>query len=199
MIGLKRHTVEVVEHNSTWASLAADACREIRYAGGDLIVAIQHVGSTSVPDLAAKPILDIAAGIINLESIPELIRCLTRVGYIYRGDSGDEGGHLFVKESAPDIRIIHLHAMCYEGNQWRNYLAFRDLLRGNAVIRKQYADLKMELVGRFGQDRASYTESKSLFIAEALRSVQYSTVQPIVSQPNKSFQPIAPKDGAPAE
>ena len=171
MIGLRRHTVEVVEHGAEWASLAGTACKEVRLASGDLIVDIRHVGSTSVQGVAAKPILDIAAGIASREAVPELIRRLTAVGYIYRSDSGDEGGHLFIKESAPDIRTIHLHVVLHHGDQWDSYLSFRDLLRSNAAIRKQYSELKQELARKFGQDRASYTESKRIFIAEALRGL----------------------------
>ena len=93
MIGLNRHTVQIVEHYPGWAALAASACRDIQLAAGNLIADLQHVGSTAVPDLPAKPIFDIAAGVQTLAAIPELVKRVSAIGYIYRGDGGTEGGH----------------------------------------------------------------------------------------------------------
>lgn len=128
MIGLKRDIVRVVEHHPGWAALAENACRDIRLAAGDLITDLQHVGSTSVPELIAKPIIDIAAGIGTQDVVPELIELMPTIGYIYCGDTGDDGGHLFVQESSPDVRTVHVHVVDYNGSQWCNYLMFRDLL-----------------------------------------------------------------------
>ena len=100
--------------------------------------------------------------------MPELARRLTGMGYFYRGDHGEDGGHLFVAESSPDIRTIHMHVVEHGGNQWRNYLRFRDLLRNNPAIRKRYADLKRDLVRICRDDRKSYTASKADFIREIL-------------------------------
>ena len=156
--------MRVVEHDLCWAALAADACREAWSVCGDLLADLQHVGSTSVPDLPAKPILDIAAAVATLDAVPELVQRLTGTGYIYRGDLGDAGGHLFVRESSPDVRTVHSHAVEHKGTQWRNYILFRDLLRQDAGIRSQYAELKQELGKRFRDDRRSYTASKHDFI-----------------------------------
>lgn len=168
MIGLRRHTVQVVDHDPAWASFAADVCRRIREAGGDLIVDIQHVGSTAVPDLPAKPILDLAAAVTTLDVIPELIERLAASGYIYRGDGADRGGHLFVWESEPGVRTIHLHIVTQDDIQWTNYIRFRDLLRRNPYLRAEYAELKHDLQARFPDDRESYTDAKRDFILGVL-------------------------------
>ena len=172
MIGLRRHTVQIVDHHPGWAVLAAEACQEARRICGALLIDVQHVGSTAVPDLPAKPILDIAAGMRTPGAIPELVTLLTAIGYIYRGDGGADGGHLFVKERSPDVRTIHLHVVEHNGTQWRNYLLFRDLLRRNPGIRKQYAELKQELGARFRHDRKSYTAAKHDFIRGILETQQ---------------------------
>ena len=164
MIGLKRHIVRVVNYNPSWADLAARACRRILEVGADLIVDVQHVGSTSVPGLPAKPILDLAAAVSSLNVIPELIKKLTVLGYIYRGDGHSAGGHLFVWESKPDVRTIHLHIVKIDDVQWTNYLRFRDILRQKLGVRKRYAALKQELSKRFPNDRKLYTNSKQDFI-----------------------------------
>ena len=168
MLGLQRHIVKVVAHHTGWRALAAGACRDIQRAAGDFIADVQHVGSTAVPDLPAKPILDIAAAVRTLDVMPELLQRLPDIGYIYRGDGGSEGGHLFVKESAPDVRTIHLHVVAQNDVQWRNYMLFRDLLRQNPGLRQQYAALKQELGERFRHDRKSYTAAKHDFIREVL-------------------------------
>ncbi|MCO6441651.1 MAG: GrpB family protein [Nitrococcus mobilis] len=155
-------------HHPSWAALAADACREARRVCGHHLTDLQHVGSTSVPDLPAKPILDLAAAVAALDAIPELARRLTGIGYIYRGNNGDAGGHLFVRESSPGVRTIHLHLVKHNGAQWRNYLLFRDLLRRNPGIRRQYAELKQALGRSFRDDRNSYTAFKRDFIGQVL-------------------------------
>ncbi len=120
MIGLKRHTVRVVDHHPDWADMAAKACFQVRDAGGELIEDVQHIGSTAVPALPAKPILDLAVAVATLDVIPELIGKLTEIGYIYRGDGADDGGHLLVWESEPNIRTIHLHVVALDNAQWHH-------------------------------------------------------------------------------
>ena len=168
MIGLKRHTVKVVDHDPDWAARAAEACQAARNACSELLVDVQHVGSTAVSGLPAKPILDIAAAVVTFDAMPELVRRLVGIGYRYRGDHGDAGGHLFVADSAAGIRTIHMHVVEQSSSQWRDYLRFRDLLRRRSAIRKQYAELKRDLASIYKDDRESYTASKAAFIREVL-------------------------------
>jgi GrpB-like predicted nucleotidyltransferase (UPF0157 family) len=170
MIGLRRHTLLLVDHDPEWETLAAEACEAVRKGGGELLVDVQHVGSTAVPGLPAKPILDIAAAVATFDAMPELMRRLTDAGYRYRRDAGDAGGHLFVVESSPDIRTIHLHVVEHGGSQWRDYLRFRDVLRHRPAIRKRYAELKRDLARTCGDSRELYTASKADFIREVLDS-----------------------------
>jgi GrpB-like predicted nucleotidyltransferase (UPF0157 family) len=140
----------------------------VREAAGPLALDVQHVGSTAVPHLPAKPVLDLAAAVSALEVMPELIRRLTDLGYIYRGDGKDEGGHLFVWESEPDVRTIHLHVVTDGDPQWANYLRFRDRLRADPALRRRYAELKRRLHRRFPGDRKYYTDGKHHFIRAVL-------------------------------
>jgi GrpB-like predicted nucleotidyltransferase (UPF0157 family) len=165
---LKRHSVKVVDHDPDWAILGLEACRSVRNAGGGLLVDVQHVGSTAVAGLPAKPILDIAAAVGTIDSMPQLIPRLAEIGYRYRGDQGSAGGHLFGVDSAEDVRIIHLHAVEHSGSQWRDYLRFRDLLREGPTIRRRYAELKRYLASICPDDRESYTSLKADFIREVL-------------------------------
>ena len=124
--------------------------------------------STAIPDLPAKPILDLVAAVTTLAVIPELIERLAASGYIYRGDGADRGGHLFVWESEPDVRTTHLHIVTQDDIQWTNYILFRDLLRQNPDLRAEYAALKHDLQARFPDDRESYTDAKRDFILGVL-------------------------------
>ena len=170
MIGLKRGIVSVVEYDPGWAPLAIERCRAVRDACGDLLADVQHVGSTAVPGLPAKPILDIAAGSVGTGAMLGIIGRLTHLGYIYRGDQGDAGGHLFALESPPDLRTVHLHVVEHGSPQWRDYLRFRDLLRDSPALRKRYAELKQDLAKRHPNDREAYTDSKAGFIREVLQT-----------------------------
>ena len=166
MLGLKRHTVKVVDHDPAWAMLGAEACAAVRNACGELLVDVQHVGSTAVPGLPAKPVLDIAAAVATLDSLPQIVRRLTRIGYLYRGDR--IGGQFFVAESSPDVRTTHVHVVEHGGAQWRDYLRFRDLLRNNHALRNRYADLKRLLASGSRDDSHAYTASKADFVRQAL-------------------------------
>ncbi|MBN1436718.1 MAG: GrpB family protein [Sedimentisphaerales bacterium] len=170
MIGLRRHTVRVVESDPGWTDLAAKACVQVREIGGDLIADVQHVGSTAVAGMVAKPILDLAAAVATLDVMPKLIEKLTALGYIYRGDGEDSGGHLFVWETEPNVRTIHLHIVALDDIQWQNYLRFRDMLRRDSDLRKRYSELKEKLKEDFPDDRKSYTGGKHDFIRGVLNT-----------------------------
>jgi GrpB-like predicted nucleotidyltransferase (UPF0157 family) len=168
VVGLERHRVHLADHHPAWAGLAGEVCREVIRAAGGLITDAQHVGSTAVPGLVAKPILDIAAQVLDHAEVQQLIPLLESFGLVYRGDGGNDGGHLFVRESSPDVKTVHLHVVAKDDPQWEEYLLFRDLLRGDPGIRQRYGDLKEQLAERFPDDRESYTSSKCEFIRGVL-------------------------------
>lgn len=168
-IGLARGVVRLVEHNTEWAGLYEAEAKRIRNCTGDLILDVQHVGSTSVPDMVAKPILDIAVAVDKKETIAGVVGRLTQVGYNDRGDQGKSGGYLLVKEVEPDVRIFHVHIVEILDPQWRSYLAFRDILRRDVSIRLAYEDLKNRLARQFPEDRVSYTAGKDAFITDVLQ------------------------------
>ena len=171
-IGLKRYTARVVDHDPGWKVLFAREREILLRALGDLIVDVQHVGSTAVSDLLAKPILDIALAVQSMNLLPAVTGRLTGIGYIYRGDGGGDGGHLFIMESSPDVRIIHLHVVTQDDTQWKDYLFFRDTLRNDAEVRMKYAECKKNLARKFPSDRESYTSGKNEFIQGVLRDNQ---------------------------
>jgi GrpB-like predicted nucleotidyltransferase (UPF0157 family) len=168
VIGLRRHTVRLAEHELAWAELFAREAEAMRGGLADLAVEIEHVGSTAVPGLAAKPILDIAIGVTRTDDIPIVVERLAGAGYIDRGHAGRNGGHLLIRESAPDIRTVHAHIVEVADRQWSQYLWFRNTLRADSATRRAYAELKHRLARAFANDRGAYTAGKETFIRSVL-------------------------------
>lgn len=156
--------MRVVAHRPEWRGLYERERRALLERVGHLVLDIQHVGSTAVPGLDAKPIIDIALAVSSTEVVPRLDRPLGEIGYVYRGDAGADGGRLFVKESAPKVRTHHLHVVAADDPQWHGWLLFRDELRADEELRARYALLKKALQERFAEDRKGYTDAKKEFI-----------------------------------
>jgi len=169
MIGLRRDVVQIVAYHADWHDLFEQERRVLHKHIGHLVVDIQHVGSTAVPGLDAKPILDIAVAVASVTVIPQCRPLLCALGYLDRGDAGIDGGYLFVKESAPDVRTHHLHIVARDDPRWGNYLRFRDVLKADETLRTRYATLKKAVQEQFSQDRKAYTASKHTFIQDILQ------------------------------
>ena len=134
---------------------------------GDLALGIEHVGSTSVPGLPAKPIIDIDVVIASDAHLPSVIGQLATIGYLHEGDLGIAGRHAF---RAPDDLPKHHPYVCSAGNrELQRHLAFRDHLRGHPDDALAYANLKRDLAARFGSDRDGYSAAKTSFVEEMLR------------------------------
>ena len=169
MIGLKKDSVQLLNYNPKWAKLYDIEQHYINSHIGNLGLDIQHIGSTSIPGLKAKPIIDIAIKVKSPDEIQICAKILTKVGFINRGDTEGQGGYLLVKEKAPLVRTHHIHIVSSEDPQWKNYLIFRELLREKKDLCKQYLQLKQNLEKRFPFDRKRYTTAKSQFIQKLIR------------------------------
>src|SRR4029077_2808669 len=123
---------------------------------------VEHVGSTAVPGLAAKPVIDIMAGVKSIDESRPSISALTTIGYCYFPYQPEQK-HWFCKPSAA-FRTHHLHLVPFGSKDWYERLAFRDYLRSNATTAKEYAELKKQLAKQYEFDREAYTEAKSPFI-----------------------------------
>ena len=171
-LGLLYGTVELRPHTVEWARLfAAEAERLAPVLAAVLAprcFRVEHVGSTAVPGLAAKPILDIAVGVSAGVAIEPILSALATAGYHYRGDAGQAGGHVLVRESAPLMRTHHLHVVDLGGAAWQAYLTFRDRLRTDADARQAYLEAKHALATRHREDRRAYTAGKSAIITALL-------------------------------
>jgi GrpB-like predicted nucleotidyltransferase (UPF0157 family) len=133
-----------------------------------VVMDVELVGSSSVLGLLAKPVIDMAAGVTVDQPFPSVTTRLEAAGWIYRGDAGDNGGHVFVLETWPWHRVAHLHVVEHDGRQWRNYLRFRDLLRQSPTARERYEAVKLRLAEELQDDRRAYTVGKTEVVQSLL-------------------------------
>ncbi len=134
---------------------------------------IEHIGSTSVPGLAAKPIIDIMLGLPDLNDLEPYFPALAAAGFHHQPQMAAlmPDRHYFTQPAHPP-RQIHLHAVALDSDFWRDKLLFRDALRADSTLRERYAAQKQQLAEQYGDDRAGYTEAKSGFIQAALAAAK---------------------------
>ena len=174
--------IEVVEYDPAWPEVfAAEAARLRPFFPPGCIVRLEHIGSTAVPGLAAKPVVDILVGVDDVELVrDEVAPRLEAAGYDYfwRPTSGDDTGPFypwFIGRDAAGRRISHIHVAPLDmSGQWER-VEFRDHLRAHPDVAAEYAALKRGLAERLGHDREAYTDAKTEFI---LRVTALATRRP---------------------
>ena len=160
--------IELVPYNPAWPAafeVERDLLEQVLQPW--LAGRIEHFGSTAVPGLAAKPVIDIMAAVRDLESSRAALPALEAMGYCY-APYRPELMHWFCKPS-PQHRTHHLHLVPLDSKLWTERLAFRDLLVSDPTVARDYAELKHRLAGEHRNDRERYTDEKSPFIENALR------------------------------
>jgi len=172
MLGLKRGKVKLSLYNPKWPEIFKKEKKMLQKALGKMIIDIQHVGSTAVSRIPAKPIIDIAVAVPELsrKEVEKYIEPLKKVGYEYRGEDRPRE-HLFVK-GGEEKRICHLHMVKFDSKAWKDYLLFRDYLRTHKKVAAKYTKLKLELAKKFSGNRKLYTTSKDNFIQKILKKAK---------------------------
>jgi GrpB-like predicted nucleotidyltransferase (UPF0157 family) len=164
-LGLVEGELTLTSHDETWAEAFLIEAKRIKEAVSGIALTIDHVGSTSVPGLPAKPILDLALSAARDDEC-KIASSLASLGY---ADLGIRSGRLFVRRDATGARTHNLHLYQVGDPLLRDQIAFRDSLRSNTDLRAAYAALKQALVTRLGNaGRAQYADAKSNFIKAAL-------------------------------
>lgn len=134
-------------------------------------IALHHIGSTAVPGLAAKPIIDMLLEVTDLAQLDARTDALAHLGYIAKGENGIAGRRYFYKNSpsSDHQRSHHLHAFVCGAPEVRQHLLFRDFLRANPTTAAEYAALKSALAQQFADNPAGYQDGKNAFIAKTLQ------------------------------
>lgn len=159
-LGLEGDANRLVDYNPLWPRAFAEEAARIRAAVGPLALAIEHYGSTAVPGLRAKPILDLMIGVADIDDGLKMTAPMTALGYDYATNHGIPEHHIFGLGTA---RTHLAHVVAHGGDQWRQSLRFRDRLREDARLRAAYQDLK-ERLARETSSRAAYTDGKTEFV-----------------------------------
>jgi len=163
--------IEIVEYDTRWSSLFLEEAKIIGSALGEQeFITIEHVGSTAIPDMAAKPIIDIAIVVKSLANAkPHFVKPLEKLGYIFWPDNPDESEMFFVKGMPPygERRTHHIRVM-EEGKKVENKRLFRDWLIQHPTDAYRYKALKKDLAIHLRDDREAYTKAKDDFVKEIL-------------------------------
>jgi GrpB-like predicted nucleotidyltransferase (UPF0157 family) len=171
-LGLESKTVRVVACDDTWpATYAAEIARmSPAIAAAGLALALEHTGSTAVPGLAAKPIIDILAGLQHESDRTNAIKALEAAGYRHSGEQGIAGRNFF-RRGEP--RQYHLHLTMEGSDFWNDHRAFREWLRSHPDAMREYASLKHALAAKYPADREAYIEGKTTFVERVLRVARF--------------------------
>ena len=163
---LSHEKIVVAPYSPDWTEQFKTEAALLKTALGDLVLKIHHVGSTSVPGLPAKPIIDIMLLVSQVGDYVACIEPLQALGYSYVYHPRNQDRRFF-KKGVP--RSHHLHIVAQDSPELWRHLAFRDALRADADLRRQYAALKQASAARYGDRRTAYTAGKTDFIEAVLR------------------------------
>jgi GrpB-like predicted nucleotidyltransferase (UPF0157 family) len=159
----------VVDYDLRWPEVFETLRTRIASALGDVAAAIEHVGSTAVPGLTAKPVIDIDVLLASSGDLAEAIRRLALLGYTHRGDLGVAGREAFRQPAGQPPH--HLYVCPPDSAEYRRHIAFRNYLTTHSESSKAYAELKRRLATQYRDDRESYNAGKAEFVTEILRRV----------------------------
>lgn len=170
MIGLKRGTVKLVSYQKEWSDNAKNIIQLLWQLLGDTVIDIQHVGSTAISSIHAKPIIDISVALNDLNDILPYIEKLDKQSIIFRGEI--ISGELLFVMGNNKIRTHHIHIVKWNGKEWNNYINFRDFLNAYPEKALLYDSYKQKLAIKFSNDRKKYTSGKEKIIRHLLNEAK---------------------------
>ncbi|EFH79578.1 GrpB family protein [Ktedonobacter racemifer] len=158
--------IVIVPYDAHWPEQFAQLAKNLRTALGDVALRIDHIGSTSIPSLAAKPVIDIQISVADFEPLDAFRVPLERLGYVFRPENPELTKRYF--RESPGQPRTHIHVRRAGSVDQQIALLFRDFLRVHADVVAQYAALKTELAQRYRTDRNAYTDAKHPFIWQVI-------------------------------
>ena len=168
--------VIVVDYDPAWPAMFEQLHARIWPAISDVATSLEHVGSTAVPGLAAKPVIDMTIVVPTAEAMATVIARLATIGYRHCGDLGIPGREMFARPADASV-AHHLYACVADNPALRNHLTLRDHLRRDPSAAQAYGVLKRQLAARFPRDIDAYIEGKTDFILAILAGGDFSQEQ----------------------
>lgn len=172
MIGLKRGTVKLVKPRAIWQENFEREAKKLKKVFGKEAIGIQHVGSTAIPSIPAKPIVDIAVVTPSLKKARRYSDAVKRIGYTRKKEKRSD--RLFFTKGPEKKRTHHLHVGEAGSGYVEDMILFRDYLRKNKKVAREYAKLKVELAGQYPDKRYVYTAKKEKFIKTTVTKAKKS-------------------------
>ncbi|MFO8544947.1 GrpB family protein [Legionella pneumophila serogroup 1] len=173
---LEKDHIDIVAYNTEWPLLAKIEMAKLRASfPANSVIDLQHVGSTAIPGMAAKPIIDIQIAARSLEEMKVIaVPILQKLGYEYWEDNPDPERMFFVKGMPPygNGRTHHVHIVETSSRHWKGRILFRDYLLSHSEAAEKYQQLKIKLARKYKYDREQYTDAKSEFINQILKLAQ---------------------------
>ena len=166
---MKTEKVIVLPYDEAWESAFEAIKTEIEVALGDLMLRAEHVGSTSVKGMSAKPCIDIDVVIRDYSVFDDVVQRLNAIGYIHEGDLGIKGREAFKYADKPHLMTHHLYVCPSDSEELHRHITFRDFLRGNPEAVKRYSQVKEKAAELFPNDIDGYIQYKSPCIEELYR------------------------------
>ncbi|HEY6313620.1 MAG TPA: GrpB family protein [Streptosporangiaceae bacterium] len=164
--------VEIVEYDPAWPARFADRHGQVSAVLAPWLAGpVEHIGSTSVPGLQAKPVVDMLAPVRSLDEAHDAVGVLEADGWLFWPDDPCRHYRLWFLRPTPAARTHHLHVIEHDHPAARALLGFRDALRADQDLRREYAQLKKDLAGQHRDNRNAYSNAKSEFIERVLRGV----------------------------
>lgn len=163
-------TIEVVPYNINWVNKYLAEAEKIKKIMADELVKIHHIGSTSIPGISAKPVIDILVEVINIENIDDYNEKMKEIGYIAKGEYGIEGRRFFLKGEIN--RTHHIHVFQVGNSEIIRHLNFRDYMISHPDEAKAYSEMKRELAIKFRHDIDGYCNGKNDFIKNIDRKAE---------------------------
>jgi GrpB-like predicted nucleotidyltransferase (UPF0157 family) len=165
-------SVRIVPYDPSWPQKFEMEKRRLLALFPGVFLGLEHIGSTAVPTLAAKRIIDVMGAVRTMPQADELVPRLCANGYATSAEfNATLVDRRWLMRHAEGHRTHHLHLVAFESKEWHRHLAFRDELRADSKIRSRYTELKSSLAASLGSDREAYTAAKSDFIAKILRDL----------------------------
>ena len=172
-LGLQRGTVRLEPYNPQWPKLFETEKSALKKVLGDKFIAAEHVGSTAIPAIKAKPILDLMLAIPDLENWQWIKELLAKLDYEFRRDFRKEQGHILFVKGPEENRTHYLKIAELNSDFWMEHILFRDYLINNSQYREEYQNLKEKLFDAHSGNREPYTKGKEEFVRKILKLAGY--------------------------
>ncbi len=175
MLGLDRDSVAVVPYDESWKEEFEKERKILQQVLGEYALRIEHVGSTSIEGLPAKPILDVAVGVKDVEALRAIVPVMEQAGYDVKEQIEDKDEVLAHRGPATN-RTHHIHVMVNDSDRCISQILFRDYLRLHPEAKEEYKNLKLFLAQKYAGERVMYTSSKHDFIQGILKKAKQELI-----------------------